>query len=194
MSRLRRRRFFSQNPRKRFYRSGPVSQRLRAAVQLIVLALAMFAARPALADARTEARVYFKKGMEAISAGKYEEGISSLEKAYEILPHPNVLYNIARAHVEAGNLEKAVENFKKYLETNPPDKDDTLAVVKALEARLKKQEAEREKGQPEPALPEKPVSTEKPVSPEKPVTPQPGPPQPPAPGQFGAARTEDVFA
>ncbi|MCW5833795.1 MAG: tetratricopeptide repeat protein, partial [Labilithrix sp.] len=93
--------------------------------------------------------------MDAISAGKYDDGISELEKAYEILPHPNVLYNIARAHAEAGNLEKAVENFKKYLETNPPDRDETLAILKGLEAKIR----EREKAQPEPPrpAPEKPA-------------------------------------
>lgn len=160
----------------------------------------MFVVRPALADARTEARAYFKKGMEAISAGKYEEGVSSLEKAYAILPHPNVLYNIARARAEAGNLEMAVEDFKKYLETNPTDKDETLAIIKGLEARIKKQEAEREKAQPAPvapvapATPEGPAAPETSAAPEEPSPPTPSPPPPAASARIGAARTEDVFA
>ena len=84
-----------------------MSSRFRAVFGLVVFALAMLTnARPALADARTEARAHFKKGMEAISAGKYDDGIAELEKAYEILPHPNVLYNIARAHAEAGNARQ----------------------------------------------------------------------------------------
>ncbi|MBX3206282.1 MAG: TonB-dependent receptor [Labilithrix sp.] len=171
-----------------------MSSRLRAAGALIVLALATFAARPALADARTEARAHFKKGMEAISAGKYDDGISELEKAYEILPHPNVLYNIARAHAEAGNLDKAVETFKKYLETNPPDRDETLAVLKSLEAKIR----ERDKAQPEPPrpVPDKPTTPEKPsgTPTTPPVTPPPATPSGGPAGDIGAARTEDVFA
>jgi iron complex outermembrane receptor protein len=169
-----------------------VSSRFRAVFGLIVLVLAMFVARPVLADARTEARAHFKKGMEAISAGKYDDGIPELEKAYEILPHPNVLYNIARAHAEAGNLEKALDAFKKYLETNPADKDETLAIVKSLEARIRKSEAERQKKSEPPPVPEKPVTPPTPTSPQVP-SPPPSPKVAPA-GDIGAARTEDVFA
>src|SRR6476469_4931417 len=61
-----------------------------------LLAASLLVSTHALADARTEAKSHFKKGMGLISDGKYEEGISELQRAYEILPHPNVLYNIAR--------------------------------------------------------------------------------------------------
>jgi len=74
---------------------------------------------PALADERTEARAHFKKGMDLIGNGKYEDGIDELKRAYDILPHPNVLYNIARAYVDMGDLENAVTYYKKYLEGNP---------------------------------------------------------------------------
>src|SRR3954447_15222128 len=97
-------------------------------------------ATPVLADARTEARSHFKKGMDSINAGKYDDGISELQKAYQLLPHPNVLYNIARAYAEAGDLDEAVTYFRKYLEGNPPDKDETSQVLKNLEARIKRQQ------------------------------------------------------
>jgi len=140
-----------------------------------------------LADARTEARAHFKKGMDSISAGKYDEGISELEKAYAILPHPNVLFNIARAYNEMGDLEKAVDYYKKYLETNPPDKEEVGNLIKALEVRIK---AKQEKPQPVEPPPDKPTP-EKPT-PEKPTPekPQPPPTPPPDLGQ----KTEDVFA
>ncbi|HEY2514204.1 MAG TPA: hypothetical protein VGI39_25230, partial [Polyangiaceae bacterium] len=64
----------------------------------------LLSASGALADARTEAKSHFKHGMQSIADGKYEEGISELQRAYEILPHPNVLYNIARAYAESGDL------------------------------------------------------------------------------------------
>jgi outer membrane receptor for ferrienterochelin and colicin len=96
----------------------------------------------ALADERTEARAHFKKGMAEIADGRYDVGIEELKKAYDILPHPNVLYNIARAYVDQGDLENAVAYYKKYLEGNPKDRDEVAQIVSALEARTRKQQAE----------------------------------------------------
>ena len=113
----------------------PSAKRLRRVLAIVALAASSLVTGSALADARTEARAHFKKGMESIGAGRYEDGIAELLKAYEILPHPNVLYNIGRAYAEAGELEKALEYFKKYIETNPPDKEEAQAVVTNLEDR-----------------------------------------------------------
>jgi iron complex outermembrane receptor protein len=133
---------------------------------------ALFVASPALADARTEARAHFKRGMEAIGQQKYADGIAELEQAYAILPNANVLYNIGKAHEAAGELEKAIEYYKRYVDENPPDKADVLANIKALEAKLKT---------PEPVTPVTPVA---------PTEPAPPPPVTPAP----QTKTEDVFA
>jgi iron complex outermembrane receptor protein len=154
-----------------------------------------FAAAPVLADARTEARGHFKKGMKLISDGKYEDGIVELEKAYEILPHPNVLYNIARAHAEAGDLEGAVSNYKKYLEQNPPDKDEVATIVANLEARIKRQQAVAAAAQaqaaPQPA-PGEPGEAPSPESPQPVVPPVPAPVEVPK-GDIGQEKKEDVF-
>ncbi len=80
--------------------------------------------------------------MTAIADGSYDLAIEELKKAYAILPHPNVLYNIARAYVDIGDLENAVANYRRYLEGNPVDRDDVTRIVGALEARIRKQEAQ----------------------------------------------------
>ncbi len=95
----------------------------------------------ARAGEKEEARRHFKAGMEAIQNGQYEKGIAELKAAYDILPHPNVLYNIARGYAESGDLENAVAYYRKYLAENPPDKDEVEQVVKSLEARLAKSKA-----------------------------------------------------
>jgi iron complex outermembrane receptor protein len=95
----------------------------------------------ARADERTEARGHFKKGMSAIAEGHYEVGIDELKAAYDILPHPNVLYNIARAYVDMGDLENAVVYYRKYLEGAPKDRDEVAQIVASLEARIRKQQA-----------------------------------------------------
>ena len=96
---------------------------------------------PAIAGEKEEARRHFKAGMQALSDGQYEKGIAELKLAYEILPHPNVLYNIARAYAESGDLESSVGYYRKYLAENPPDKEEVEAVVRSLEARLAKSKA-----------------------------------------------------
>ena len=56
-----------------------ISRRISAgAVSLLAAITLLSAARPALADARTEARGHFKKGMEAIGNGRYEVGFAEL--------------------------------------------------------------------------------------------------------------------
>ncbi|MFI5298971.1 MAG: TonB-dependent receptor domain-containing protein, partial [Polyangiales bacterium] len=54
---------------------------------------------------------------------------------------PNVLYNIARAYAEAGDLDSAITKYREYLTFNPPDKDDVDKVVRSLDARLTKAKA-----------------------------------------------------
>jgi iron complex outermembrane receptor protein len=101
----------------------------------------MLAAGAARADERTEARAHFKKGMASIADGRYESGVEELKKAYDILPHPTVLYNIARAYVDMGDLENAVAYYQKYLEGAPPDREQVAEVVAGLQARIRRQQA-----------------------------------------------------
>lgn len=181
-----------------------VRSRLHALVAALIVAMLLLRTTPARADARTEARSHFKKGMDSITAGKYDEGIQELQAAYQLLPHPNVLYNIARAYAEAGDLDAAVIYFRKYLEGNPPDKDEAAQILKNLEARIKRQQqAAREAAQaqtptapvPAPTAPTAPVAS----APVPTVVSPPLTPPPPAggggpAGDIGAARTEDPFA
>ncbi len=108
----------------------------------LALSATVLLSRGALADERTEARAHFKKGMAQIGDGHYESGIAELKLAYEILPHPNVLYNIARAYVDTGDLENAVIYYKMYLEGSPKDRDEVAQVVASLEARIRRQQAQ----------------------------------------------------
>ena len=74
----------------------------KAAGWLTLLALALVSPS-AHADPKDEARRAFNGGLELIAAGDYEGGIASFEQAYALVPHPVVLYNIARAYADAGD-------------------------------------------------------------------------------------------
>ncbi|MCP4871482.1 MAG: TonB-dependent receptor [Proteobacteria bacterium] len=95
-------------------------------------------ATPAHADARDDARRAFKTGMQLISDGNHLEGIALLEKAYSLLPHPNVLYNIGFGYADAGMYPEAMSAFEHYLSSDPADG----AAVERLMALLEMQAEE----------------------------------------------------
>lgn len=107
----------------------------------------------ALADARLEARRHFRTGMSLIAEKKYDAGIAELEEAYAIKPHPNVLYNIARAYQDAGRSKEALDAFKRYLASDPADSASVAATVAALEEKLKASETASAGPQDKSALP-----------------------------------------
>jgi len=105
-----------------------------------VLALCLCAGT-ALADERLEARRHFRNGMSLIAQGQFDQGIAELQEAYTIKPHPNVLYNIARAYLDAGRSAEALDWYRRYLAANPPDSDSVRATIAKLEATVKAAEA-----------------------------------------------------
>ncbi|AGC47947.1 TonB-dependent receptor [Myxococcus stipitatus DSM 14675] len=104
----------------------------KALHRVCLLALCLCASQ-ALADARLEARRHFRNGMSLIAKKEYDEGVAELEQAYAIKPHPNVLYNIARAYQDAGRTEKALDAYRRYMTSSPADAASVEATVAALE-------------------------------------------------------------
>src|SRR5467141_2815029 len=100
------------------------------------LLLSLFAAPAARADARSEAKRRFREGMALIAAGQVERGIAELKQAYAIKPHPDVLYDIAKAYVDLGNIPEALNYFRQYVATDPIDKDQVLSVMQRLQAAI----------------------------------------------------------
>ncbi len=90
----------------------------------------------AMADARADAKRHFREGMSLIAAGRMEQGIAELKQAYAIKPHPDVLYDIAKAYVDLGNIQEALSYFRQYVATDPVDKDQVLSVMQRLQAAI----------------------------------------------------------
>src|SRR6266436_7972985 len=97
---------------------------------------AALASPPALADSRADAKRHFREGMSLIAAGQVERGIAELKQAYAIKPHADVLYDIAKAYVEMGNIPEALSYFRQYVATDPVDKEQVLSVMQRLQAAL----------------------------------------------------------
>jgi len=126
--------------------------RLLAILALCLLVLTV-APRPAAADARDDARRAFKTGMELIEQGAHADGALLLQKAYDLLPHPSVLYNIGLAWADAGRFDKAVDAFEAYLASGPAD----VAAVERLIELMQNQAAATTTGTSPPSrLPDAP--------------------------------------
>ncbi|HEX4384135.1 MAG TPA: tetratricopeptide repeat protein, partial [Myxococcales bacterium] len=107
-----------------------------AQVWTCVLAVSLFVSGAALADARGDAKRHFRDGMQMIAAGQLERGIAELKQAYAIKPHPDVLYDIAKAYVDLGNIPEALVYFRQYVATDPEDKDQVTSVMQRLQAAI----------------------------------------------------------
>ncbi len=66
-----------------------------------------------------EADRAFKNGVARFQAKKYDEALVEFQKAYDISPHPLVLYNIAGCYRELGRHADAVRYYKKFLVDGP---------------------------------------------------------------------------
>ena len=85
----------------------------------IVVCSAALAAPARADDSRTtkrEADRHFKSGVALADEGKYAEALAEFERAYEIAPHPLVLYNIAGCHRELSQYAEAVKFYRRFLE------------------------------------------------------------------------------
>jgi hypothetical protein len=65
--------------------------------------------------AQKEADRHFKAGVELFKEAKYGEALAEFQRAYDIAPHPLVLYNIAGCHRELSQYGEAVATYNKFL-------------------------------------------------------------------------------
>src|SRR6184192_3369761 len=108
----------------------------RANVCAALMLTALFAPSMAVADARSDAKRHFREGMSLIAAGQVERGIAELKQAYAIKPHQDVLYDIAKAYVDLGNIPEALNYFRQYVATDPEDKEQVSNVMNRLQAAI----------------------------------------------------------
>lgn len=92
---------------------------MRRLVPLAALALAFsaFAANP-------KATQLAKDGDRLYKEGKYREAADALKQAYELEKNPVLLFNIARAYDQAGDLQLALDTYRDYI--GLPDTDPQL--------------------------------------------------------------------
>ena len=99
-------------------------------------------ARPALADPKDEAKRHFMAGLEWVRQGDYDQGVGEFLIAYQLSPHPVVLYNVARALADAGRYEESIGYFDRYLASDPDDRVEVEGILQTLRTRVEQERAE----------------------------------------------------
>ncbi len=89
----------------------------------------------AQAEPKDDARRHFLAGLQAAQAKQYEIALEEFLAAQDAWPHPNTLYNIARAYTDLGQLDRAVAYYRLFQEAAPDKAGDVLGVIAVLEAR-----------------------------------------------------------
>jgi tetratricopeptide (TPR) repeat protein len=112
---------------------------------------------------KDEASGLSDQAIEKFQAKDYEGAVALFEQAYSIDPAPNYLFNIGRVYEEAGNLEKAVEFYAKFVKQPGVDLDsrgvalDRLKVLRSiLEETAEKPPEEKPEEKPEPVVEQPP--------------------------------------
>src|SRR5690349_21282804 len=89
------------------------------------------------ADKKQAAKQFVDAGLAAQSAGDYDKAIALYSKAYELVPHPTLIFNLAQAHRLAGHIEQSLALYRRYLAEDPRGPHATTAreLVSEIEGR-----------------------------------------------------------
>jgi tetratricopeptide (TPR) repeat protein len=84
------------------------------------------------------ARELYDQGMQALSAGRFEDAAKALDASYRKQPVAVALYNLGLAYKGAGHVDRALDAFESYVKYADPKKDGkTISAVRAEIDRIK---------------------------------------------------------
>jgi sugar lactone lactonase YvrE len=108
--------------------------------------------------AKSRARVHYKQGESYQKAGQYAAALKEYSIAYELLPVPELLFNLGQANRLAGNKEAALQNYRLFLQSgnNGRGSDEARAWVAKLSAELEGDAGHKPKVPPPEAAAERP--------------------------------------
>lgn len=80
---------------------------------------------------RVRAQEIFQRGQGYFEEGRYSEAAVEFLNAFQLDPHPAIMYNVARAHEEMGKLVRALQYYRVALSLKP-----SAAVKEELERKI----------------------------------------------------------
>lgn len=93
----------------------------------------------ALASAQQDPRALFREGQVAYETGDYATAARLWEEAYALDARPALQYNLAQAYERLGELARAADAYRRFIENAPPDSAEVptaRARLVSLEQRL----------------------------------------------------------
>jgi tetratricopeptide (TPR) repeat protein len=103
-----------------------------ARAKRLAMAISIFAAlvapatalgAPPAASGAESALSLYRESTKAYNEGRFQDAIDLLSRAYALAKQPVLLFNLARAYEGLGDLPKAIESYKGYLESDPNTTD-----------------------------------------------------------------------
>lgn len=88
-----------------------------------------------IATEEQQARAEFERGQRQYDLARFDRAIGHYARAYELLPLPAFLFNIAQCHRQLGEYRKAAFFYRRYLDTaeNPPNAVLARTLLKEVE-------------------------------------------------------------
>jgi tetratricopeptide (TPR) repeat protein len=113
---------------------------------LILVFLAGVAHAQKNKDPKKVAKQYTDAAIAAQDQGDYDQAVELYQKAYDLVPHPILVFNIGQAHRLAGRDEEALDAYKKYVELDPKGAKakEAQGFIKEIEPRVIKARAAAE--------------------------------------------------
>jgi len=78
----------------------------------------------------------FFEGVSAYGKREYAQAAAKFKAAFDVIPHADLLFNIARCHEQLNNFSMAVRFYRKYLDTKPVDETAVIHRVRGLKERM----------------------------------------------------------
>jgi tetratricopeptide (TPR) repeat protein len=119
---------------------------LLATTLALTLAVPVAHAQPE-AKKKAQAKAYVDAGLAAQKNGDYTAAVDFYEKAYAVVAHPVLLFNIAQAYRLGGAAPEALAHYRRYLETEPngPHAKASRGFIRELEPIVASLEAAKRK-------------------------------------------------
>lgn len=128
-----------------------IARRRRVLASGLLTALVFgLAAGEAQGGAKERAKREFQAGKTAFGAGDFDEALQRYRRAYEIVPLPGLLFNIAQCHRNLGNHRQAINFFRLYLAKVPKAPNRTAVEALLVDLENKARDVPREpQGEPD---------------------------------------------
>jgi tetratricopeptide (TPR) repeat protein len=88
---------------------------------------------------REVARRFYEKGVDAYSAGRYDDAVSAFREALALQPSPALHFNIARSYDRLGKWGLAADEYQRYIDTSTDEPSvatarDRIVTLRARQA------------------------------------------------------------